>query len=139
MTASDNRALVQRFVDEWLNQRSREALGEICDPLIAYHWGPFGEGRGVDGLAALEEKARTAFPDITVEPLFTVADERYVVNNSIVKGTHRGTWFGVPPTGQRATWSATEIYRISDGRIAEQWLNEDWTSVLTQLGVLPAP
>lgn len=138
MTASDNRALVQRFVVEWLNERRRDSLNEICDPLISYHWGPFGEGIGVDGLAALEEKVRTAFPNITVEPLFTVADERYVVNNSIVTGSHHGTWFGLAPTGEQATWSAIEIYRIDDGRIAEQWLTEDWTSVLQQLGLLPS-
>jgi hypothetical protein len=28
------------------------------------------------------------------------------------------------------------VYRIEDGLIAEQWLNQDWTSVLQQLGGL---
>lgn len=132
-----NRELVRRFVTEWLNQRSRSSLEEICDPRIAYHWGALGEGEGVDGLAAQEERVRTAFPDMTVEPSFTVADGCYVVNHSIVTGTHRGHWFGLAPTGKRATWAAIEIYRIADGRISEQWLNDDWTSVLQQLGALP--
>jgi predicted ester cyclase len=91
----------------------------------------------VDGLAAQEEKVRSAFPDITVNPAFTVADGRYVVNHSIVKASHQGAWFGVAATGKHVTRSAIEIYRIADGRIAKQWLNEDWSSVLQQLGLLP--
>jgi predicted ester cyclase len=142
MTIDDNRQLVQRFVTEWLNERRRESLEAICHPRIAYHWGPLGDGAGVDALAAQEERVRAAFPDITVRPSFTVADDRFVVNHSIVKGSHHGTWFGLAPTGNLATWSAIEIYRIADRRIAdrriaEQWLNEDWASVLQQLAVLP--
>jgi len=134
--AEANRALVRRFVDEWLNQRSRAALDEIAHPSFRFHWGPLGDGEGAEALAANEELARAAFPDILVEPEFVVADDTYVVNYSRVSGTHRGTWFGVAPTGRKATWTAVEIYRIEDGLIAEQWLNEDWSSVLQQLGLL---
>jgi hypothetical protein len=35
---------------------------EICHPDVAFHWGELGDARGVDGLAALEEAARAAFP-----------------------------------------------------------------------------
>jgi predicted ester cyclase len=131
-----NRALVKRFVDEWLNKRSREALAEIAHPEFAYHWGPLGEGKGADGLAAMEDSIRAAFPDLYVDPAFSVADETYVVNRSVVTGTHEGEWFGMEPTGRRATWTAVEIYRIQDDLIAEQWLNEDWAGVLQQVGRL---
>lgn len=137
MTAETNRRLVQRFVDEWLNMRRRDALDEICEPAIAFHWGPLGDGTGVDGLFRQEERVRAAFPDLIVGPAFTVADERYVVNYSIVSGTHRGRWFGLDPTNRSAKWTAVEIYRITGGRIAEQWLNEDWATVMQQLGRLP--
>jgi predicted ester cyclase len=134
MSADTNRAIVKRFVDEWLNSRDRSALDQICVPGMAFHWGALGDGRGVEALAELEEKVRAAFPDILVEPAFTVADDTYVVNRSLVTGTHLGTWFGVEPTGKACAWTAVEIYRIEDGRLAEQWLNEDWTSVLQELG-----
>jgi predicted ester cyclase len=134
MSADDNRLIVKRFVDDWLNRRDRSVLGEICLPELAFHWGALGDGHGIDGLAELEDKVRAAFPDILVMPAFTVADETYVVNRSIVTGTQRGTWFGVEPTGKACTWTAVEIYRVENGRLAEQWLNEDWTSVLQELG-----
>ena len=127
---------MRRFVDEWLNLRSREALREICSPAFRFHWGALGDGSGAERLAEKEDQIRAAFPDLHVDPEFTVADETHVVNRSIVTGTHEGGWFGIAPTGLRATWSAVEIYRIQDGLIAEQWLSEDWTSVLRQLGLL---
>jgi predicted ester cyclase len=36
-------------------------------------------------------------------------------------GTHRGSFFGVAPTGRRVTFHGIEIVRIADGRIAERW------------------
>jgi predicted ester cyclase len=139
MSPQENIALVGRFIDEWLNRRDRNALAEISSPDFQYHWGALGDGHGADRLAANEELIRTAFPDLHVEPEFSVVDDRFVVNRSRVTGTHTGPWFGVEPTGVRATWSAVEIYRIEGGLIAEQWLNEDWTSVLRQLGALGEP
>lgn len=137
MTTDTSQHLVERFVKEWLNERRRSSLEELCDPGIAFHWGALGEGTGVDGLFAQEERVRAAFPDLRVEPGLIVADGRFVVNRSIVTGTQQGPWFGLKPTARRATWTAVEIYRIADGRLAEQWLNEDWTLVLQQLGALP--
>ncbi|MGI9657336.1 MAG: ester cyclase, partial [Gaiellaceae bacterium] len=79
-----------------------------------------------------------AFPDLRVETEWMISDGDLVVQRSRMTGTHRGRWFGAEPTGKRAEWSAIEVYRIDGGRIAEQWLSEDWTSVLQQLGALPA-
>jgi predicted ester cyclase len=134
-----NKQLVHRFVDEWLNLRRRDTLSEICGPNFVFHWGALGEGAGPDQLAEKEDHIRAAFPDLHVHPDLVIADAAFVVNRSIVTGTHRGIWFGMAATGQRATWSAVEIYRIEKGLIVEQWLNEDWTSVLRQLGVIGEP
>lgn len=139
MEAAANRALVGRFVDEWLNQRDRAALDEIASADFVFHWGALGDGAGATALAEKEDLIRAAFPDLHVQPDFTVADSSFVVNRSLVTGTHQGTWFGVPPTGRRATWSAVEMYRIERGLIAEQWLNEDWTTVLRFLGAIGDP
>jgi steroid delta-isomerase-like uncharacterized protein len=132
-----NIALVERFRIEWLNEHDLEAFHEVCHQDIAFHWGVMGDGSGIDELQAMEERARAGFPDLTVTTEWMDAGAQYVVRRSTVTGTHEGVWFGVPPTGRRAEWTCMEAYRIEDGKIAEQWLNEDWAFVLQQLGALP--
>jgi predicted ester cyclase len=135
--AEDNKALVERFRLEWLNEHDVEAFREVCHPNIRFHWGVMGEGQGLEGLQRLEERARAGFPDINVSSEWMLGDGDYVIRRSTVTGTHRGTWFGIEPTGRWLRWTCMEAYRIQDGRIAEQWLNEDWAFVLQQLGALP--
>jgi predicted ester cyclase len=44
---------------------------------------------------------------------------------------------GIPPTGNQIAVEAMEIYRLEDGRIAEQWVVMDGLGMMQQLGVIP--
>jgi predicted ester cyclase len=134
--SEDNKALVRRFVDDWLGRGDADALREICHADVEYDWGALGRGRGVEELRGMEGSARDAFPDMVVRSRLMVAEGDTVLNYSDVSGTHRGTWFGVEATGRAARWTAAEIYTVTAGKIARQVLVEDWTSVLVQLGAL---
>jgi predicted ester cyclase len=37
------------------------------------------------------------------------------------------------------SFPGSEVYRVADGRIAEQWVVVDLLGLMTQLGALPAP
>jgi predicted ester cyclase len=43
----------------------------------------------------------------------------------------------VPPTGRHVTFSATDIYRIVDGKIAEEWNTLEQLDVMQQVGLVP--
>ncbi|GAC1364237.1 MAG: hypothetical protein PVS3B1_23940 [Ktedonobacteraceae bacterium] len=45
---------------------------------------------------------------------------------------------GMSPTGKRVEVTGCGIYRIVDGKIAEEWIQEDMLGMLQQLGVIPA-
>jgi predicted ester cyclase len=51
---------------------------------------------------------------------------------------HTGAFQGIPPTGKEATLTSTDIYRIVDGKIVEQWTEANMLSLMQQLGVIPA-
>jgi hypothetical protein len=51
--------------------------------------------------------------------------------------THRGELMGIPPTGREVDLTASEIFRLADDRIVEQWVAVDNLSLLRQLGVFP--
>lgn len=80
----------------------------------------------------------SAFPDpqFTVEDLIAEADQ--VVARWTFRGTHRGPFAGIPPTGKQIQMTGITIYRLRDAKIAEARSNIDQLGLLQQLGVLPA-
>lgn len=56
---------------------------------------------------------RGGFPDIqwTLEEMVAEGDK--VAARFIMRGTHRGTFFGVPPTGKTIAVQAMNFYRLS--------------------------
>jgi steroid delta-isomerase-like uncharacterized protein len=81
----------------------------------------------------------SAFPDLhwTIED--AVAEGNKVVLRLTARGTHRGAFQGIPPTGKQVTVTGIIISRLADGKIAEEWANRDVLGLLQQLGVVPVP
>ena len=81
----------------------------------------------------------TAFPDLErqIEDLLAEGDK--VVARWTARGTNLGEFNGMPPTGKFATSSGITIFRIADGRIVEEWSENDLLGLLQQLGAIPSP
>lgn len=62
-----------------------------------------------------------AFPDlqVTVDPV--LAEGNLVGWLRTHTGTHEGEFMGISPTGQKITWQSTNISRVDDGKITEEW------------------
>lgn len=76
---------------------------------------------------------REAFPDWSEDIKRIVAEGDLVVIHYVSSGTNEGHWLGRPPTGRRVEVNEVSIFRIEDGRIAEQWLLPDLGSMQQQL------
>ena len=80
------------------------------------------------------------FPDFsaTVEEAITVDDR--VVTRVTYRGTHLGTWAGLPATGRSFTSLGLDIFQIRDGSIVEHWHATDHYELIDQLGgrVIPS-
>ena len=48
-----------------------------------------------------------------------------VVARFTARGTHTGAFQGIPATGTAGTVTGIAIYRVSSGKIVEQWLEYD--------------
>jgi len=55
------------------------------------------------------------------------------------EATHSAMIMGIPPTGKLIDISSITIFRCADGKIAEEWDQTDFLSMMQQLGVIPAP
>ena len=136
MSAEEHKALVHRFVDEFWSGGNLAAADELMAPDAVVHE-PIA-GTPAD-LKAVAGAIRTAFPDwhSTVEEMIVEGDR--VVERWTGRGTHRGEFLGIPPTGKRVVVPGVVFYRIADGKIAEFRGSFDRMSLMQQLGVVPGP
>ena len=76
------------------------------------------------------------FPDAMhhIEDVFATEDR--VALRFVVKGTHTGNFFGIPPTGRAIAVPANVMLRVADGRVASLAAVFDEAGLLRQIGVL---
>ena len=70
-------------------------------------------------------EAREAFPDLSdaVEDLMAEGDR--VAARGTMRGTHRGEFQRIAPTGKRVEVSAIDMFRISGSKVVEHWGHAD--------------
>jgi len=95
--------------------------------------------RGPGGYLAIIGMMRSGFPDIqwTLDELVSEGDK--VAARFVMNGTHKGVFFGVPPTGKEIKVRASNFYKFSNGQIVEEYGQPDMLSLLQQIGAVPAP
>jgi steroid delta-isomerase-like uncharacterized protein len=95
------------------------------------------ERRGVEGIHFGVGRIRAAFPDWHERVIDVFGSGDRVASRYVSTGTHQGAFWGIEPTGRRIEMQEMSIFRIADGRIAEQWCMFDDLARLQQLGVSP--
>ena len=138
MTAEANKTLMHRFL-EFINTASEKLAQELISPdAIFYVPGRPEPMSGPAGYLAIIGMMRGGFPDIqwTLEEMVAEGDK--VAARFTMRGTHRGTFFGVPPTGKTIAVQATNFYRLSGGQFVEEHGQPDLLGLLQQIGAVPA-
>jgi steroid delta-isomerase-like uncharacterized protein len=135
-TADANRDLGRRFFAEQDRLRGGPAP-ELCAPAYSAKLGgnPPLDRAGHEGFA---QAFYQAFPDMGHEIELVVADEETVAVRFVLRGTHSGTFFGIPPSGKRVAISANVLMRVRDQRVSELFGVFDEAGLLRQIGVLPS-
>ena len=139
MSTEENKALVRRFYEEVFNKKNLAAIDEFLDPHIIEHALPPGLPGGSAGSRQFIGMYLVAFPDLHLTAEDLIADGGKAVARFTMRGTHKGEFMGISPTGKQVTMTGIQIVRVVGGRIAENWVNFDALGMLQQLGVIPAP
>ncbi len=139
MSTEENKALVRRFVDEVQSGGNIDAIDELCSPEFVNHSAPPGVPSNTEGVKQVTAMFRLAFPDsyFTVEDMVAEGDK--VATRKTFRGTHQGTFAGIPPTGQQVSIGLIDIVRVADGKVVEHWSMGDNLGMMQQLGVIPNP
>lgn len=77
---------------------------------------------------------RTAFPDLYYAVEDQIEEDGKVVSRFTARGTQRGPFMGLPPTGKQVVYAGIDISRVAGGRIVEAWVSGCRLKSITRLG-----
>jgi len=134
MSIAENKALVERFIEEVFNKGNVNAIADFCVPGSMFAGGVVGQIRSL----------KTFLPDgqFTIDSLIAEGDK--VVAVITQRGTNTGPIVGlpafgkletpVPPTGKAVAVSSVSIFTLSGSKIKSYENHIDQISLLQQLG-----
>lgn len=131
-----SRAVVKRFFEDVLIGHDLDALAEIASPDILIHPTAMpceASYFGINGVGGWLEESWKAFPDLTIADYFSVAQGDIVAVRWAARGTSRGNFLMLPPTGEVVDYTGVSMYRIEGGRIAEIWETRNTLGIMGQL------
>jgi len=131
-----SRGVVMSFVEDALRRRDLDAAALVVarDVLIHPTALPCEAGYyGIDGVHGWLGEWWMAFPDLAVTDYATVAQGDIVAVRWTARGTQRGRFMMVPPSGEQVELGGVSMYRVENGAIAEIWDTRNTLGVLRQI------
>jgi len=125
---------VRAFYDFW-NTGDEALLQEAIAPNFTDHTLPSGRPQGPEGPAFASRRFRAAVPDlkVTVEKMIVAGD--YVTVHMSFTGHFTSKFGQTQGKGQPVPFIATDLVKIENGRITDNWHIEDNLTLLQEMGV----
>jgi steroid delta-isomerase-like uncharacterized protein len=122
--AKQNKALVREWLDEVLTRGNTRRIDELFTPNYVLHDPSLAqEVHGHEGVKRFAATFRSASPDVCFTIEDQIAEGDMVVTRWTARGTHRGNFLEIPPTGNEMTVTGIEFDRVLNGRIDEAWVS----------------
>ncbi len=133
-------ALVEQHI-RLENEHDLEGVLRTFGERACYDDEPWGQHyTGLNGVRAFYEQLMSALPDLEIEVQRRHVTDDAIVVEVIIRGTHLGSWRGLPATGRRIEFPLCGLYTFdSEDRLAGERIYYDRGTVLRQLGVFHEP
>ncbi len=133
----ERKRVARRIVEEVIDGRNIALADELIAQDYVEHNPTDGLAPGLAGFKEWIALAHAGFPDWqhSIEDLIAEGDR--VVVRTVARGTHRGEFMGIPPTGRRVAEPGIDIMRIVGGKMVEHWGQYDWLRLFDQLKTPP--
>lgn len=133
--------VVKRFVEELWNARRLDVADQIFSEDCVTHQLRSGVSaepvhRGPQEMKEHISGWLASFPNLRFNIEQMIAEQDRVVSHLVMEGTHQGAWMGIPPTGKRLQIRMITIHRITNGKIAEDWVLVESLGLFQQLGAV---
>jgi predicted ester cyclase len=122
------------FYEFW-NTGDEADLRRAIAPTFTDHTLPSGRPQGPEGPAFASRLFRAAVPDLVVRVEKMIVAGDYVTVHMKFTGHFTGKFGQTQGKGQPIEFIATDLVKVENGRIADNWHIEDNLTLLQQMGV----
>jgi len=135
-----NKAIIVRYEDAVWRKLNWDVADEIvASDHVRHRIGGPGDIQGFEALKQFATEVFTAIPDFDWTTEFMIAEGDKVVSFGTCTGTHTGTAWDIPASGNEVNFMGIYIHRIADGKIVETWALDDNLAVTLQMGFKLVP
>jgi steroid delta-isomerase-like uncharacterized protein len=93
--------------------------------------------RGKGEVRVFLRKLFTAFPDLNFEVTYKIARGDNVAEQWFIRGTHLGTFMGIPPTGRRVEIPGMSMAELREAKFVSDHFYFDALGVLRDMALMP--
>lgn len=140
-----NKHIVIKWLDNFWGVKYNPAIiDELAAPDMILQYSLHKPRKGQADIKDFMKKFRDAFPDLSFKGAYPLlADGEFVIARWIGGGTHTGKAFSDWPigslpaaTGRKMYFSGTTVFRVVNGKVAEEIGLDDGLTALTQLKLI---
>ena len=125
---------VRAFYDFW-NTGDETLLKQAIAENFTDRTLPPGRPQGPEGPAFASRQFRAGVPDLKVTVEKMIVADNYVTVHMSFTGHFTGAFGGTQGKGQPIDFIATDLVKVANGRITDNWHIEDNLTLLQEMGV----
>ena len=119
MSIEENKLLLRRYYEEVVNTGDVDRVGEFVSPDYVEVYNNVRHPVGLEGAKEHILGVRETYPDLHLTIEQQIAEGDWVVTRVTMRGTHKGVWLGMRPTGKKVEMTAVNIDKVVGGLIVE--------------------
>ena len=136
MSIEENKAVVRRFFEELLSTDNFSVADEILAPDFRFYFAGSPTPIDLESYKKFLVARRAAFPDRRFVVKDMIAEGDKVSARFTMRGTHKGEFQGIAPSGREMIVSGIDMICISEGKMVEDRVEVKQLGMVQQLGVI---
>ncbi len=136
MSVEENKLLVRCSYEEVVSTGNIDLLAEFAWPDYVEVHNNIRHSSGLEGAKEHVLGVRNTYPNLHLTVEQQIAEGEWVVTRVTARGTHKGVWFEMKPTGKKVEMSTVNIDRVVNGRIVEHGGAVNLLEPLLEIGAL---
>lgn len=136
MSIDKNKLLIRRFIEEVINTGNVDEIEKFISPdYVEVHEGTR-HPIGIEGAKAHILGVRQTYPDLHLTIEQQIAEGEWVATCITARGTHKGSWLGMKPTGKAVAFTGVNINRVVNDKIVEHGGAANLFEPLLEIGAI---